>query len=1313
MEEAKKVEEIRLDDACDQEFSLNYKLLQRYIIRVIHPVAFIHISCTYGLHPDVRKRGGKTVVKEWAQNEGSQLRLLAASLHRVTKRNKRTAILKMLYAIRMGWATPDELEDGDNDGAAAIPVDEEPGEGDLSDGAADVEPCRDLSKVPNPADVLSPDALRELHDMVDEQVAAKKAERDDLDGSKSDNPSKEDVEPPIPPNLQEEYDSLLKDLLTEVPVVTPIGNRVRDEQRKLKAQKRQAAKESKPKAKAACKNPGTKSAEKPKPTEKSAKKPAETATTSKRKLARSFSLSEKQAEADEKKQERMKAAQDKADRMLEVVRASGLEDLQPSVGFTGKCHDCTYIKLNMAELLRYIHDNLRSYQICPPAYIANTNDKINPITCCLYSASIYVNRTLCADDSERYGVKIDKKGGSSMAWNKWGGIETTWELAKFLAGWTDVEIKKGKLPPDVEVCELFSGVASIAKGFSGLRVRPFCYNKADMQMVLVKRTIAKDGSGKKKVTGVKDSLVKSGAYPIDFGVRVAELHLGMLAGRHDADVGASLGLYSLHDKLVAGDLVVPPLWSEWEEANLAELREFLEAVEDEGYWSPPPDLPRPFGVQGTLMSLSKDERARSKAGSDSIPLSRGPISVDSRPTLQWSQASIQKDARVPLYMDDFLQLDGQAYDLIFMDAESGPRLMSYGLQAMQDYFLNDFVSSCKPFDDLLAAAEAWKLGETVMSCQDAMLQALDAIEQQASYDENDLPKRKAAAETAAQRILDAKLKGDNNERKVTVEKWLQGEMDRLLSKSRELKLKAGKAAEVAGLALNKVMGLAQKHGFSDVFSQKLELWRQMDAAQKAAYDVLKDDCAAALDDTLLESTQVDACTQDHAQVHATTGASATEAPAAVELPDAAETLLCDPSAYVDVNGDDLNGYSTQVDTAEGGCHSKKTHDAPEGSGQNDAKKAHAPEGGGHNDSEKALAPEGGGQNDSKKAHAPEGGGQNDSEKAHAPEGGGQNDSKKAHAPEGGGQKDSEKAHAPEGGGQKDSEKAHAPEGGGDSGTSHGHPEGQARDDAPCDVHSDTGSVEILNDDAFLEAELARKSPLQQKLQRKKVMDYADEEELRMQEAKKKAKRDRMKFNRSLQSANCPDVILQKAADGKYGTVVLKELFKIYMDSGMDWMNSSIVLEQKRKQQTSVSGSQHYVTFESLKLKHGEGRAKSVRDEKKALQRVHGNYQPDAPYWFKHPDWPNDEEMEMFLVYESARVESRRTDELNHRPALLNSSAMPGPLQLGNGDAHGSQQAPGTLALPKPAKTKTEQSWWKDQRCKVPADGCQNVGAQGG
>ena len=87
--------------AVDQEFSLNYRLLQLYILNVLSPgagvpsladhrvaicsimssivcayasyvyhhifcgseVAFIHVSCCYNLHPEVRKRGGKTQVK--------------------------------------------------------------------------------------------------------------------------------------------------------------------------------------------------------------------------------------------------------------------------------------------------------------------------------------------------------------------------------------------------------------------------------------------------------------------------------------------------------------------------------------------------------------------------------------------------------------------------------------------------------------------------------------------------------------------------------------------------------------------------------------------------------------------------------------------------------------------------------------------------------------------------------------------------------------------------------------------------------------------------------------------------------------------------------------------------------------------------------------------------------------------------------------------------------------------------------------------------------------------------------------------------
>ncbi|CAE7816704.1 unnamed protein product, partial [Symbiodinium sp. CCMP2456] len=679
------------------------------------------------------------------------------------------------------------------------------------------------------------------------------------------------------------------------------------------------------------------------------------------------------------------------------------------------------------------------------------------------------------------------------------------------------------------------------------------------------------------------------------------------------------------------------------------------------------------------LELSKDSKG-SAAPSDASRTSsasgfyvrgrRGLVTVDSRPTLQWSSSSInQKDARVPLYVDEFLQLDGQAYDLIFMDAEAGPRLMSYGLRAMQDYFLNDFVSSSKPFDDLVAVDEAWKLGETVMSCQDVMLQALDAIEQQASYDEDELPKRRAAAETAAQKILEAKA--NDNERKGAVQKWLQGEIDRLVCKSRDLKEKAGKAAEKAGCALYKLMGLVQKHGFADEFAQKLELWRQMDASQKVAYDVLtaakhatvQETQADQLDDAELESTQVDASRPEDAdidastQVDGTNGASvasvqagaaepslvlddvamASQPDEALELPDEAETLLYDP--YGGVNGDDQQDI---------GLASEEAH-AAEGGGQNDSKEAHTVEGGGENDSKEAHTGEGGGQNDSKKAHTPEGGGQNDSEKAHTGEGGGQNDSEKAHAPEGGGQNDSEKAHTGDGGGQNDSEKAHTGEGGGLNDSEKAHTgeggglnlEKLAMDDN-ADVHSETGSIEILNDDSFLEAELARKSPLKLQCQQTPLILYMDDDEIQKLEAKKKAKRERMKFNRSLESANCPDVILQKAADGKYGTEVLKELFKVYKESGMNWMNSSIVLEAKRKQKNTVMGSRHYVSFEDLKKQHGQDRAIAVREEKKALQRINGDYQVDAPYWFKHPDWQNDEDMEMFLVYDTAKSNKTKT-----------------------------------------------------------------------
>ena len=62
--------------------------------------------------------------------------------------------------------------------------------------------------------------------------------------------------------------------------------------------------------------------------------------------------------------------------------------------------------------------------------------------------------------------------------------------------------------------------------------------------------------------------------------------------------------------------------------------------------------------------------------------------MDSKPTLQWSTSSIALDPRVPVYLDDFLKFDSESFDVIFMDPEAGPKLLSFGLRGMQDFLLN-------------------------------------------------------------------------------------------------------------------------------------------------------------------------------------------------------------------------------------------------------------------------------------------------------------------------------------------------------------------------------------------------------------------------------------------------------------------------------------------------------------------------------------------------------------------------------------------------------------------------------------------------
>ncbi|CAE7852149.1 unnamed protein product [Symbiodinium microadriaticum] len=135
MEESLTIDALRRDEeawAMDTEFGLNFNLMKRYIVGVItpdglpnlsdHRVALIHISCTYNLHEGVRKRGGKGQVKEWAGEEAGRLR------------NKRTQILKRLYALKMGW-----IEAEDEGEEEALMNEEPPNDDDIDDEPADAD----------------------------------------------------------------------------------------------------------------------------------------------------------------------------------------------------------------------------------------------------------------------------------------------------------------------------------------------------------------------------------------------------------------------------------------------------------------------------------------------------------------------------------------------------------------------------------------------------------------------------------------------------------------------------------------------------------------------------------------------------------------------------------------------------------------------------------------------------------------------------------------------------------------------------------------------------------------------------------------------------------------------------------------------------------------------------------------------------------------------------------------------------------------------------------------------------------------------
>ena len=99
--------------------------------------------------------------------------------------------------------------------------------------------------------------------------------------------------------------------------------------------------------------------------------------------------------------------------------------------------------------------------------------------------------------------------------------------------------------------------------------------------------------------------------------------------------------------------------------------------------------------------------------------------------------------------------------------------------------------------------------------------------------------KKEAAQTAAKKIMDVKKGKEAMERRQQVtEQWLAAEIGKLDGKERELHEAAVASASVGGAQLQKFMKHLDKLGaYSATFGDSMELWLQMDAAQKTAREI--------------------------------------------------------------------------------------------------------------------------------------------------------------------------------------------------------------------------------------------------------------------------------------------------------------------------------------------------------------------------------------------------------------------------------------------------------------------------------------------
>jgi hypothetical protein len=96
------------------------------------------------------------------------------------------------------------------------------------------------------------------------------------------------------------------------------------------------------------------------------------------------------------------------------------------------------------------------------------------------------------------------------------------------------------------------------------------------------------------------------------------------------------------------------------------------------------------------------------------------------------------------------------------------------------------------------------------------------------------------------------------------------------------------------------------------------------------------------------------------------------------------------------------------------------------------------------------------------------------------------------------------------------------------------------------------------------------------------------------------------------------------------------LFEDFLQSGEDWMNSSLNLSMTRSSTARAKGKHVLMPFLEVKKKFGQAIATSILQEKKGLE-ANKSKSDNTVYFMQHPDAPGNEEP--WIMYLSFLLDS--------------------------------------------------------------------------